>query len=223
MPVFIIHTYMPSVDFGQDVRDNHHQFDRHSLYARADFSLSEPFDQLFHTNIAPVDVAYCMPAPLPNPSSLSGSWMQGHRRQLGQGYDRPLSPPESVGKDDDDDLPPMLAPQTAPLPFIEPPPVAEASGPRKWQFWTEESDDLDNIDEGMLRPISKMQGNLNIQNGHWPCYDCKNKCMLFITLEPKYNFSHEQWRQPFPKTFRFPANIKKPTSWVYPTKIPGKG
>lgn len=223
VPVFIIHTYMLSVDFGQDVSDNRHQFDRRSLYARADFSLSEPFNRLFRTNVALVDIVYRMPTPLPNPGSLSGSWMQGHRRQLGKGYDWPPSPPESVGEDDNDDLPPMLAPQTTPLPFVEPPPVAEASGPRNWQCWTEESNDLDNIDEGMLQPISKTQGNLSIQNGDWPYYDRENKHMLFITLEPKYDFGHEQWGQPFPKTYRFPVNIKKPTLWVYPTGIPVKG
>lgn len=214
---------MPSVDLWQDVRDNYRQFDRCSLCAGANFSLSELFDQLFHRKVAFVDVAYCMPTPLPNPCLLFGLWMQGHRRQLGEGYDWPPSPPESVGEDDDDDLPPMLAPQTTPLPFVEPPPVAEVSGPGKWQCWTKESNDLENIDKGMLRPISKMQGNLNIQNGHLPYYDHENECMLFITLEPKYDFGHEQWGQPFPKTYRFPVNIKKPTLWVYPTKIPVAG
>lgn len=66
----------------------------------------------------------------------------------------PPSLPTLEGKDDEDACI-MVSPQTQLLPFVEPPPVADVLGPGKWEYWSEEPDDLDNIKADILTKIRK--------------------------------------------------------------------
>ncbi len=231
VPVFCLHEYIKSVDFGPNVQqERRQQRDSYSFLTGLDISYSQPFDRLQSPYAKFLPMLDTVSAPAPDLRTMSGSWVQGYIRRPDEIFFQPDSPNPS---DDDRGLNIPSVGQGSTCEFdnlvkqvgsisIVPPPIRVANAGGKWTFWTNHNATVDVEAGGKMRRIGERQFNSLLQQvaSHlW--FDREYKRSLCLENSPaKHGFGNEEWGQPFPDHLEFPPNTTS-SCWIYKTQEPG--